>query len=684
MIGMEPVLMEDLERYCFLSKLTGNHNADHPVFVCVAGRMDKEANCYRYTLKMNKNGEWRTVCELEKPGVLLFLDADTLLLSGVKSTDAPVQPNSAQTRFSTSLCSTEEWKETFTLPLKTTDVQRLTKTQLLIKAEIQLEAADAYALDPEQAEAWQKTQRENADYTVLEELPWCADGRGVIQGKRMRLFVYDTLTTELFPLTDPRMNCGSVSTCPELGKALFTGMTYGRKASQREGLYCFDAQTGSVTTLIEEGVYRRIKEPRFVSGTVVFAATDGLRYGKNESLNFYTLNPDTGAVTLLAKLDDPLGSSIVTDCRLSSGSAVKTDGTSLYFTMNQGWTTPLFQLDLKGNLRRVLDFNGSIDDFDVTGQTVRFIGQRAHRLQEIEQAQLPQGKLTSLTDWNADALADRDVIQPRYLSFHSGGRQIDGWVLTPWHYDPNQRYPAVLEIHGGPNTAYGEVFHHEMQMLAGKGYFVLFCNPVGSVGRGNAFADIRGRYGCEDYQNLTDFLDEAIQAYPAIDPKRIAVSGGSYGGFMVNWMIGHTHRFACAISQRSIANFMTIYGLSDFGYYFVRDQLSADPLNEQDQARLWRHSPLRYAGQVKTPTLFLHSEDDHRCSISEGLQMFTALSDRGVPTRMVCFKGEHHELSRSGKPLHRLRRLAEIQRWLDCYCPANGSSEAVFSGKEGR
>lgn len=681
---MKPVLMEDLERYCFLSKLTGNHNADHPVFVCVVGRMDKEANCYRYTLKMQKSGEWRAVCELDKPGVVLFLDADTLLLSGMKSTDAPAQLDSVQTRFSTFSCSAEEWKETFALPLKTTDVQRLTKTQLLIKAEIQLEAADAYAFDREQAEAWQKTQRENADYTVLEELPWCADGRGVIQGKRQRLFVYDTFTTELFPLTDPRMNCGSVSTCPELGKALFSGMTYQRKASQREGLYCFDAQTGSVTTLIEEGVYRRIKEPRFVSGTIVFAATDGLRYGKNESLNFYTLNPDTGAVTLLAKLDDPLGSSIVTDCRLSSGSAVKVDGTTLYFTMTQGWTTPLFQLDLKGNLRQVLDFDGAINDFDVMGQTVRFIGQRAHRLQEIEQAQLPQGKLTSLTNWNVDALADRDVIQPRYLSFYSGGRRIDGWVLTPWHYDPNQRYPAVLEIHGGPNTAYGEVFHHEMQMLAGKGYFVLFCNPVGSVGRGDGFADIRGRYGCEDYQNLTDFLDEAIQAYPAIDPKRIAVSGGSYGGFMVNWMIGHAHRFACAISQRSIANFMTIYGLSDFGYYFVRDQLSADPLNEQDQARLWRHSPLRYAGQVKTPTLFLHSEDDHRCSISEGLQMFTALNDRGVPTRMVCFKGEHHELSRSGKPLHRLRRLAEILRWLDRYCPANADSQSVLQGEEGR
>ncbi len=326
---------------------------------------------------------------------------------------------------------TEEWKETFALPLKTADVQRLTKTQLLIKAEIHADAADAYALDPEQAEAWQKTQRENADYTVLEELPWCADGRGVIQGKRMRLFVYNTLTTELFPLTDPRMNCGSVSACPVVGESFV----------HRDDLWAEGIPTRRLVLLRRpngkcDDADRRRGLP--ADQRAAFCQRNGrvrrdrrLRYGKNESLNFYALNPDTGAVTLLAKLEDPLGSSIVTDCRLSSGSAVKTDGTSLYFTMTQGWTTPLFQLDLKGNLRRVLDFNGSIDDFDVTGQTVRFIGQRAHRLQEIEQAQLPQGKLTSLTDWNADALADRDVIQPRYLSFHSGGRQIDGWVLTP-------------------------------------------------------------------------------------------------------------------------------------------------------------------------------------------------------------------------------------------------------------
>lgn len=157
------------------------------------------------------------------------------------------------------------------------------------------------------------------------------------------------------------------------------------------------------------------------------------------------------------------------------------------------------------------------------------------------------------------------------------------------------------------------------------------------MGRTDEFADIRGRCGDEDYQNLMDFISAVLPAFPAIDSKRVAVCGGSYGGFMVNWIIGHTSQFVCAVSQRSIANFMTIYGLSDFGYYFVRDQLAAEPLSEAGQAAIHQQSPIRYVGNVQTPTLFLHSDQDWRCPLSEGLQMFTALTDLGVKTRMVCF-----------------------------------------------
>ena len=134
---------------------------------------------------------------------------------------------------------------------------------------------------------------------------------------------------------------------------------------------------------------------------------------------------------------------------------------------------------------------------------------------------------------------------------------------------------------------------------------------------------------------------------------------------MTNWIIGHTDRFACAASQRSIANWLSFYGVSDIGFCFAADQCGGNVFDSPE--KLWKHSPLRYAGNVKTPTLFIHSDEDYRCPLAEGLQMYTALVDRGVPARLCCFHGENHELSRSGKPQHRVRRLKEITDWIEKY-----------------
>ena len=169
-----------------------------------------------------------------------------------------------------------------------------------------------------------------------------------------------------------------------------------------------------------------------------------------------------------------------------------------------------------------------------------------------------------------------------------------------------------------------------------------------------------------------DFTDAALARYPQIDPKRLAVTGGSYGGFMTNWIIGHTDRFACAVSQRSISNWLSFYGVSDIGYRFATDQCGGDLFHTPET--LWAHSPLRYAQHVKTPTLFIHSDEDYRCPMAEGMQMYTALVDRGIPARLCYFRGENHELSRSGKPKHRIRRLQEITDWIESYTqfPADG------------
>ncbi len=236
-------------------------------------------------------------------------------------------------------------------------------------------------------------------------------------------------------------------------------------------------------------------------------------------------------------------------------------------------------------------------------------------------------------------------------------------MLKPVDFVEGQKYPAILNIHGGPKTVFGTVFFHEMQFWANQGYFVFFCNPRGSDGKGNEFADIRGQYGTIDYDDLMRFTDLVLEEYPAIDQERLGVTGGSYGGFMTNWIIGHTQRFKAAASQRSISNWISMGYTTDIGYYFAPDQIAATPWT--DYEKMWYHSPLKYADRVKTPTLFIHSDEDYRCWLPEALQMFTALKYHGVEAKLCMFRGENHELSRSGKPKHRIRRLQEITSWFD-------------------
>ncbi|MBO4213462.1 MAG: S9 family peptidase [Lachnospiraceae bacterium] len=278
---------------------------------------------------------------------------------------------------------------------------------------------------------------------------------------------------------------------------------------------------------------------------------------------------------------------------------------------------------------------------------------------------LKNGKVTKLTHFNDSMLKGRYVAVPEKMTIQSEGFDIDGWVLKPIDYNPKKKYPAILEVHGGPKTVYGEIFHHEMQHFASEGYFVFFCNPVGSDGRGGKFADIRGHYGDHDFKNLMDFTDAVLKKYPQIDPKRVGVTGGSYGGFMTNWIVGHTDRFACAATQRSISNWISFHGVSDIGPYFAKDQTQGDI--EGKIKKMWDQSPLKYADNVKTPLLFIHSDEDYRCPLSQGMQFYSALANKGQIVRMCIFHGENHELSRSGKPKHRMRRLTEISNWMKEY-----------------
>lgn len=213
---------------------------------------------------------------------------------------------------------------------------------------------------------------------------------------------------------------------------------------------------------------------------------------------------------------------------------------------------------------------------------------------------------------------------------------------------------------------YGNSFMHEFQLLAAKGYAVLYTNPRGSQGYGQAFVNgCRGDYGGGDYEDLMAGVDAALKTYGFIDEERLLVTGGSYGGFMTNWIVGKTDRFKAAVTQRSISNWQSFYGVSDIGYFFTKWEVGSDL--DENPDKLWHHSPLNYVDQIETPLLILHSENDLRCPIEQGEQLYVALKHRQKKTMFVRFPDSDHNLSRSGHPELRVERLKHIAGWFDTH-----------------
>ncbi len=253
---------------------------------------------------------------------------------------------------------------------------------------------------------------------------------------------------------------------------------------------------------------------------------------------------------------------------------------------------------------------------------------------------------------------------PEELRFKSGSMDLQGWVLKPPGFKAAKKYPCLLEVHGGPMTQYGETWFHEMQVLAAKGWVVAYCNPRGSSGRGMKFANcIEGAWGDLDWKDMEAFADH-MAAQPYVDPKRMGILGGSYGGWMVSWAVGHTNRYKVGITMRTAADFWTHYGSSDYGYYRQHFFKGKHPWD--DPAAYHKVSPAFYAKNIRTPLLILHSEGDLRCPIAEGEMLFTAIKiATDTPCEMVRFEGEFHGLPRTGKPRNREERLKRIVAWLE-------------------
>ena len=271
-----------------------------------------------------------------------------------------------------------------------------------------------------------------------------------------------------------------------------------------------------------------------------------------------------------------------------------------------------------------------------------------------------------MTAVNADWLDDVALAEPQKFQVEADGVTVDAWVLPPAGLTPGQQHPAILYTGGGPAGMRAANFLFEYQLLAAQGYALVFCNARGCQGYGEEFCTaILGTWGGHDYDDNMRCLDEACVRFDFIDPNRLGMAGGSYGGYLVNWALGHTDRFQAAVSDRSVFNRHSSFGTSDIGHLREFEFGNAPPWEQPE--RYLAQSPLSYIGSATTPTLVVHSAQDLRCAVEQGEQLYLALKQLGVPTELVRFPNESHGLSRGGRPWHRIFRLQAYLDWFETW-----------------
>lgn len=347
------------------------------------------------------------------------------------------------------------------------------------------------------------------------------------------------------------------------------------------------------------------------------------------------------------------------------------DGKKIYFQISRHGSTTVQSLSIaEGSLEVLVGPPGVVGayNFDAQQRSLAYFHGSMVDPGQIWIREMDSQATRQLTTVNEKLLAKLDLGSVEEVWFKGAdGNDLQGWIMKPPDFDPQRAYPSILEIHGGPLGQYGNFFMHEFYYLAAHDHVVYFCNPRGGIGYGETHAKaIWGAWGTVDYADLMKWADY-VQEKPYVAEDRMFVTGGSYGGYMTAWIIGHTQRFRAAVAQRSVTNLISMWGSSDANWVFQEPFGGKPPYESIDQ--LWESSPIKHIATAKTPTLVIHSEKDLRCPLEQGQQLFVALKTLGVDSEFVVFPDEPHGLSRVGRTDRRIARLRHILGWFERYLP---------------
>ncbi|WP_368653910.1 prolyl oligopeptidase family serine peptidase [Ornithinibacillus sp. 4-3] len=508
---------------------------------------------------------------------------------------------------------------------------------------------------------------------IINDLKYKSDAKGFHDEKREQIILYNVEQATFTKLTSTNTNHQFHDISPDSNLILFTAnLDEDADYQQQHSLYILNRSTNELKKAVSlDGMFRNAKFSP--SGKFIASYYHDYSYASATLSELIVINVQTGEVDTVSKnWDVQLGNSVIGDTRLGEsydGPSWSDDEETLYFLGTHHGSANLYRTNLKEKKMETLySNNNQVFGFSYHPPSNQFILGISEPTNPCNFYHFVEGKeLAKLTDENSEWLDEIHLSEPETIWFTAkDGWKIQGWLLKPFDYKKGEKYPLVLEIHGGPHAMYGQSYFHEMQLLAAKGYVVLYTNPRGSHGYGQKFVDaVRTDYGGSDYTDLMSAVDHVLAHYDFIDESRLGVTGGSYGGFMTNWIVGHTDRFKAAVTQRSISNWLSFYGVSDIGHYFTEWELGVPRLD--DPLKLWDFSPIKYAKNINTPLLILHGELDYRCPIEQGEQFFIALKHLKKEVEFIRFPNANHELSRSGDPSLRIERLRHICRWFELY-----------------
>lgn len=513
----------------------------------------------------------------------------------------------------------------------------------------------------------EKKEKKKPEAYHVDRMRYKLNGVGLLNTKQYAAFAkLDVTTVEITQLIKDETNYSVQHVSPDGQTVLLTNwstakdddfsmqlLQYSIEEKTMEKIFDMDGSLGGAT-YSHDGAY------------IAFEVSPNEPYRNATHNEVYVYDvTQKSAWSLTAMMDLPVGDYAIGDVQQSvqAPSVVWTEGNDLYFQMSSMGDVRLYYATLSGAIYPATPEEEHIYGYDITkdGQYALITCSSPTTVSNLYLHEVTTGERHQLTQFNENYEQTHHVVKPEIIQVENEGQLVWGWLMKPAQYQEGQKYPLMLAIHGGPHMMYANTFMHEMQLLAAEGYGVLYMNPRGSHGYSQEFVNgCRGDYGGGDYRDLMAAVDLATSEYAWVDSSRLGVTGGSYGGFMTNWIIGHTDRFKAALTQRSISNWVSFFGVSDIGYYFTPWQIEGDM---HDVDKLWEHSPLKYVKNSTTPLMILHGELDDRCPIEQAEQLYATMKSMGKEVEFIRFEQANHDLSRTGLPNLRLQRLEAIQNW---------------------